>query len=91
MLICVLPNREQTDTDYQHSELYGLVPTDTLNSSPMEAMKSDWNDGFPTWFFVIEADQITEDYALQYGDFVLTGKDLLTNTWTIGNAPAMEW
>lgn len=86
LLIEVFPNRVR-DTAYEASEFFEIKPEDNLGTVPMEVFDADWNEGYPAWFFVLDPAEITEDYELRYGDFILTGMDILTDSWTIGDAP----
>ena len=85
LLIEVFPNRVR-GVSYMESEFYGMKPGDTLDTVPMEVLTSEWNEGYPAWFFVIDPKYITADYELHYGAYVLTGTDILEKTWTIGEA-----
>lgn len=86
LLIEVFPNRVN-GVSYADSEFYGIKPWDSLDTVPMEVYTPEWNEGYPAWFFVIDPKGITADYEMHYGAFALTGTDILTGTWTIGEAP----
>ena len=88
VLIAVFPNRV-TGVEYEHSEFYQLEPYDTLGTVPMTVQAAEWNEGYPAWFFVVEEANVDESYELHYDDFVLTGEDILANTWKIGEAEPM--
>ena len=90
VLIVVTPNRV-IGQSYQESEYYQVEPSDSLNSTPLKVHQEDYMLGDPFWFYVIPIEKITEDYELRYGEFVLTGTDILTNSWSIGDAPVMPY
>lgn len=85
VLIMVFPNRVP-GVRFEDSEFNGLKPSDTLGSAPMKIHTPKWNEGYPAWFFLVENKDVDDSYELHYGDFVLTGADIRSQSWTIGNA-----
>lgn len=57
------------------------IPFDTLSTVAIEVPGEDTTKGYPAWYFVIPRSEITSDYRLYYGDYVLTGDDLLHFRW----------
>ena len=66
-----------------------LLPKDTLGTKALRFQQNDWHNGYPLWIFAIPLDQIDESYELCFGDYVLTGNDILNHTWHIGNATTL--
>ena len=79
-LVYVAPNmnygrsfKTTPDRDY--------VPYDTLKTKPLFIQDENYQKNCPVWIFDLDRSTITENYELHYGDFVLTGKDLLSFSW----------
>lgn len=64
----------------------GLAPEDTLGTKALKYQQKGWNNGYPLWIFAIPLEKIEESYELHFGDYVLTGNDILNHSWKIGNA-----
>ena len=90
VLIIVIPN-SFVGQSYPESDYYQVEPSDSLNSVPMKIYRQEWMGGYPTWVYAISLEKITEDYELRYGEFVLTGTDILTDSWSIGDAKIMPY
>ena len=67
---------------YEESEWYGVEPADSLQTKPFRIQDPDWYEGFPVWIFDVPLDQITPEYSLTFGHFLLTGEEILNKTWT---------
>lgn len=90
VMIVVTPNHS-IGIPYQESDFYNIEPSDSLNSEPMKICLEDWELGDPFWFYVVPLENITEDYELRYGNYVLTGADILSGSWSIADAPIMPY
>ena len=86
-MIFISPNVQYPCVPYEESEWYEQIPTDSLGSEPLMIQHPRWRDNYPVWVFAIPEDRIDESYELHYVDYVLTGSDLLNNTWQNGDAP----
>ena len=87
VLIAVGQNYE-IDQSYPEAE-DGLTPEDTLGTKPLKYQQKSWNNGYPLWVFAIPLDKVDESYALRFGEYVLTGNDILDHSWKIGNAATL--
>ena len=87
VLIAVGQNYE-IDQSYPEAE-DGLTPEDTLGTKPLKFQQKSWNNGYPLWVFAIPLEKIDESYALRFGEYVLTGNDILDHTWKIGGAATL--
>jgi hypothetical protein len=58
------------------------VPYDNLNTEPLIIQDKDYQGNCPVWIFDLSAESVDENYELHYGDYVLTGKDLMSGSWT---------
>lgn len=91
LLVFVMQNYDlEEKTAYPDSPMYGIEPSDTLGTEPLMYHDPGWYQDYPMWIFEIPLDHIDETYALTYGDFVLTGEDIMNHTWQIGDAPIMK-
>lgn len=88
VLIAVGQNYEEQEK-YTESDNDKLLPKDTLGTKALRFQQNDWHNGYPLWIFAIPLDQIDESYELCFGDYVLTGNDILNHTWHIGNATTL--
>lgn len=90
-IIIVIPNVHVNlmglTVPYEKSEFYQQVPTDSLDTVPIEILYPGYNYDYPVWIFAIDEKKIDKSYEMHYLDYVLTGGDILSNTWSIGNAP----
>lgn len=89
-VIYIQPNYDVTEKDYRESEFYGAEPWSNANLSPMLVQTSRWEGGFPTWVYFVPLNQIDADLQVHFGDWVLTGEDILTRSWHNGSAPALR-
>lgn len=81
VLVMVYPDPWTTGS-YQASAFYGLLPSDSLGTVPVCVQNPEWRNGFPVWVFDVPFDYITEDYRLEYASYVLTGRDILSSSWS---------
>ena len=81
VLIMVCPDPWPTGL-FEESEYHGLVPADNLDTVPVCVQNAEWRGGFPVWVFDVPYAAVTEDYRLEYAAYVLTGKDILSFTWS---------
>ena len=58
------------------------VPFDTLDTKPLMIQDENYQGNCPVWIFDVPAQSVDESYELHYGDFVLTGSDLMSNSWS---------
>ena len=90
-LIFVMQNFDyEHKTAYEASPMYGIKPYDTLGTEPLTVHDPNWYKDYPMWVFDVPMEEIDETYALTYGDWVLTGEDIMNHTWQNGDAPIME-
>ena len=80
ILIFVMPNVNTGET-YEESTEKDWVPYDTLDTDPFYFQDKMHHRNYPVWIFDIPEDSIDESYELHFGDFVLTGMDILSGTW----------
>lgn len=91
LVVIVTPAMKSFLCPYSESPQYGIEPYDTLESIPMKIIDDTasvsysglWHYGYPIWVFTIPEKQIDDSYELHFGDYVLTGKDIKTGTWSI--------
>lgn len=79
-LIFVTPDMHYGWT-YETSPDRDYVPYDTLNTKPLMIQDEEYQSNCPVWIFDLAAASINEKYELHYGDYVLTGKDLMSRSW----------
>ena len=96
-IIFVFPNLEYPayntgipKVEYRLSPFYQMEPSDSLGTVPVSLQYEGWNDDYPAWVFVVDREDIDAGYELHYMDYVLTGSELLNNSWRIGNATPIE-
>ena len=81
--IVIYVSANRTDDDfYESSEWYKVIPSDSLSNKPLLIHDIDWEHNFPAWIFVVPKDKLDGTYELHYGEYVLTGNDILSGTWT---------
>ena len=93
VIVIVTPAREKELTAYSECAEYGVEPYDSLDSVPMKvvdetrgkAFNELWHYGYPVWVFAVPYSEIDRSYELHFGDYVLTGKDIRSGTWSPGN------
>lgn len=90
VLIAVGQNH-QRGTSYQASTDDKDTPEDSIGTEPLCFRQKTWNEGYPLWFFAVPLDEIDRDYTLRYGNYVLTGDDILSQSWKIGDAPELVY
>lgn len=89
VIVIVTPAMKACLSSYVESPQYGLVPYDSLGSTPMKVIDEKsadqypylWHYGYPIWIFAIPETKIGDDYELHFGDYILTGKDIKAGTW----------
>lgn len=81
VLIMVYPDPWSTGI-FEESQYYEFLPTDNLDTVPVCIQDAEWRGGFPVWVFDVPYEDIMEDYRLEYADYVLTGKDILSFNWS---------
>ena len=79
-LVFVTPDMHYGWT-YETSPDREYVPYDTLNTKPLMIQDAEYQSNCPVWIFDLAAASVNEKYELHYGDYVLTGKDLMSGSW----------
>ena len=62
---------------FDESSQRSWTPYDNLDSQPFFFQDMKYHDNYPAWIFDIPLDQIKKDYELRYGDYLLTGQEIL--------------
>lgn len=96
VVVIVTPPMGRQLSSYSESSLYGITPYDSLGTMPMKVVDERtglhpgelWHFGYPVWIFVVPEKEITESYELRYGDNCLTGRDIISGTWSIDGCHA---
>lgn len=79
-LVFVTPDMHYGWT-YETSPDREYVPYDTLNTKPLMIQDEEYQSNCPVWIFDLAAASVNEKYELHYGDYVLTGNDLVSRSW----------
>lgn len=98
VVIVVTPPMSRQLSAYSESSWYGITPFDSLDTVPMKVSDERtglhstelWHFGYPVWIFVVPEKDINETYELRYGDYVLTGTDILAGVWYNNGLPAQS-
>lgn len=98
LFVIVTPAMKYKLPPYAESLQYGIEPYDSLSTKPIKVVDDAsaeqytdlWHYGYPVWIFVIPEEKIDDTYELHYGDYVLTGKDIQSGTWSNGGVTNPE-
>lgn len=90
VIVIVTPACTEEPTPYSGCAEFGIEPYDSINSvsmkvvdnTPGKAYNELWHYGYPVWVFAIPYSEIDDSYELHFGDYVLTGKDIKSGTWS---------
>ncbi len=93
VIIVVTPACTKEPAPYSECAEFGIEPYDSLNSAPIKILDETtgkaynelWHYGYPVWVFAVPYSEIDRSYELHFGDYVLTGKDIKSGTWSPGN------
>lgn len=93
VIVIVTPACTEELRPYSECAEFGIEPYDSLNSAPIKILDDTpgkaynelWHYGYPVWVFAVPDSKIDDSYELHFGDYVLTGKDIKSGTWSPGN------